>query len=209
VSLFDIIAIALLAVSAIVGLARGALREVATVAALIAAGIAAIYSLRYVGPLARQAIHPAWLADIGAILIIFLAVYITLRVLSSALIRRVHDTRGLGGLDRLAGGGLGLARGLIVLGVLDLGIHLAPPAMGVPSWITQARLFPLAEKCGEAVRAAVPKGSQIAHRLTPEIEKVVKTGQGEPISRSGGGSSDDNDLDRARKGLDDVAEKTR
>jgi membrane protein required for colicin V production len=208
--LFDIIGLALLGVSALVGLARGFLREVTMVAALIVAGLAALYGLRYVGPPARAVVHPAWMGDIAAVLIVFLAVYIVLRVVSVAMIRRLHDSSGLGAVDRMAGGGLGLLRGLIILGIIDIGIHLAPPAGGVPAWITSARLFPVAERSGAAVRSIAPKGSQIANRLRPEIEKAMKSGEGDPNSGAGGGAAHETRYGHAaRKGLDDVVERTR
>jgi membrane protein required for colicin V production len=209
-TLFDIIVLSLLGVSALVGFVRGALREVTTVAAFVAAAFAAVYALRLVGPAARAALHPAWLGNVAALLVVFLVVYITLRVISAGAIRSLHDTRGLGFLDRLIGGGLGLARGLIVLGLINLAIHLAPPAPGMPGWVTNARLYPLSEKCGALVRAIAPKGSQVARRLTPELEKAVKSNEGDQDASSDGGQSEESGYDRnARKGLDDVVEKTR
>ena len=102
-SLFDLAAGLVLIVSAVVGWVRGASREVAVVAALIIAAIVALAALRFSGPVARHAIHTPWLANIAAILIVFAAVYILLRVAASALTRRIHQTSGLGGVDRTVG----------------------------------------------------------------------------------------------------------
>jgi membrane protein required for colicin V production len=209
-TLFDIIALSILGVSALVGFVRGAVREVATVVAFVLAAFAAVFALRFIGPLARGALHPPWLGNITALLVVFLVVYITLRVLGSGLTRSLHNTRGLGMLDRLLGGGLGLVRGLIVLGLISLAIHLAPSPNGVPGWISSARLYPLSEKCAGFVRAFAPRGSALAHRLTPEIEKAVISGEGDRTDSSAVGHSDESGYARAaRKGLDDVAEKTR
>jgi len=209
-TLFDIIALAVLGVSALVGVVRGALREITTVVAFIAASFAAVFALRFVGPMARAALHPAWLGNTAALLIVFLVVYVVLRIIGASLVRGLHRTSALGALDRMVGGGLGLLRGLILLGLAYMAIHLAPPASGLPSWITDAKLYPVAAKCAEVIRAVAPKGSQIAHRLTPDIEKAVKSGDGDPAVTSGGGQSDETDYAHAaRKGLDDVVEKTR
>lgn len=209
-TLFDIIALSLLGVSALVGFVRGALREVTTVVAFVIAAFAAVFGLRFVGPLARAALHPAWLGNVAALLVVFLAVYVTLRIISSGMTRSVHGTRGLGMLDRLIGSGFGLLRGLIVLGLINMAIHLAPPPLGEPAWIVNAKLYPLSTKCAEMVRAVLPKGSDMARRLTPAIEKAVKSGEGDESSSSDGGQSNESSYDHAaRKGLDDVAEKTR
>lgn len=209
-TLFDIIALALLGVSALIGFARGALREVITVVAFVVAAFAALYGLRFVGPLARSALHPAWLGNIAGLLVIFLVVYIALRVVSGGVVHSLHSTLGLGLLDRLIGAGFGLIRGLIVLGLINLAIHLAPPAQGAPSWIVTAKLWSLSEQCASMVRAIAPKGSEVARRLTPEIEKAVKSNEGDQGVSSDGGQSSESGYDQgARKGLDDVVEKTR
>jgi membrane protein required for colicin V production len=209
-TLFDIIALALLGVSALIGFARGALREITTMVALVVAAFVAVFALRFVGPLARAALHPAWLGNVTALLVMFLAVYIGLRVVSAGMIRSLHNTQALGMLDRLVGGGIGLLRGLIVLGVINIALHLAPPAAGAPNWIVNAKLYPLSQKCADVIRAVAPRGSQLAHRLTPEIEKAVKSGDGDDSGRSGGGQSSESSYDHAaRKGLDDVAERLR
>jgi membrane protein required for colicin V production len=209
-TLFDIIAILLLAVSALVGLVRGALREITTVAAFIIAALGALFALRFVGHLARSAIHPPWLGNVVALLAVFLAIYIAIRALSGGLIRSVQGVQGLGAIDRLIGAGLGLARGLVMLGLINIAIHLAPPATGEPAWILNARLYPLSERCAAVVRAIVPKGLQAARSLTPEIEKAVRSNQDDADSRSDVGQSGESRYDRgARRSGDEPLETTR
>ncbi len=209
-TLFDIIALSLFGVSALIGFVRGAVREITTVAAFILAAFAALFALRFIGPMARAALHPAWLGNIAALLVVFLVVYIALRVISGGLIRGLHNTRGLGTLDRLVGAAFGLIRGLIALGLINMAIHLAPPPAGAPSWITGAKLYPLSQTCAQMIRKVAPKGFGIAHRLTPEIEKAVKSTDDDPDLSSGGGQSGETRYDQASpKGHDDVVEKTR
>jgi membrane protein required for colicin V production len=204
---FDIIVLVLLGASAVIGFVRGAVREVMTVAAFLIAIAAAIFGLRLSGPLARAVVHPAWLGDTVAVLGVFFVIYTLLRIVSGGLSRRLHHVPVLGAADRMVGSGLGLARGLVVLGVFNLAIHLVPPAAGLPGWIQNAKLYPLSAKCADVVRAVGPHGSDVARRLAPELERAVHDGVGEP---SAGGQSDKTSYDdTARKGLDDVAEKTR
>ena len=92
-TLFDLIALMILGVSVLVGFVRGALREVATVVAFVAAVAIAILALRVTGPIARATVHPAWAATAVALVLVFLASYIVIRVLASGLMRGVHSER--------------------------------------------------------------------------------------------------------------------
>jgi membrane protein required for colicin V production len=81
VTLFDLVVVLLLLVSGLVGFVRGATRELITVAAFLGGALVAVFALRFTGPIARAAIDPEWAGNAAAILIVFLAVYILLRVL--------------------------------------------------------------------------------------------------------------------------------
>jgi membrane protein required for colicin V production len=205
-TLFDIIAVLILGVSVLVGFARGALREVATVVSFVLAVIIAILALRFTGPIARATVHPSWAATGVALVVVFLAAYIALRVLASNLMRSVHTVRALGFADRIVGSGFGLVRGLVVLGVFYLAFNLAPPAMGTPSWIANAKLYPLARSCADVLRALAPRGSAIAGRLTPALAHAVSAATGNADAAA---SSQDGYDGAADKGLDDVTRKMR
>lgn len=208
-TLFDIIALLVLSVSTLVGLVRGALREVTTVLAFVLAVALAIFALPFTGPMARAAVHPSWAANAVAVLAVFLAVYILARVTAAAMTRGVHSTRALGGADRVIGAGFGLARGLVVLGLFNLAFSLAPPPGGTPAWVGQAKLYPLSAACARTLLALAPKGSALAARLAPAITRAVATGS-DPATSSAIGQSQDNGYSHAaRQGLDDAVEKSR
>ena len=205
-TLFDIIALLILGVSILVGFLRGALREVATVFAFVAAVIIAILALRFTGPLARAAVHPAWAATGVALVIVFLASYISIRVLAANLMRGVHNIRALGAIDRIVGAGFGLVRGLVVLGVFYLAFNLAPPPTGTPAWIAQARLFPVARACADMLRALAPQGTAFAGRITPALANAVRSQAESSDSEQSGQSSYDS---AAERGIDEAAGKSR
>jgi membrane protein required for colicin V production len=177
-SFFDLGAGLVLIVSALVGWIRGASREVATVAAIIIAAIVAIAALRFTGGIARHAIHTPWLANIAAILIVFAAVYILLRVIAGALTRRIHQTQVLGGLDRTAGVGFGLARALVILGLANLTLNAITPPDRMPTWISGAMLYPVSAVSARALKAFAPRGEDLAKHALPVVTNA--------ISRSGG-----------------------
>ena len=172
-SLFDLAAGLVLIVSAIVGWVRGATREVATVAAIIIAAIVAIAALRFTGGVARHAIHTPWLANIAAILIVFAAVYILLRVMAGALTRRIHQTRGLGGVDRAVGAGFGVARALIILGLANLTLNAITPPDRMPPWISHALLYPVSAFSAQTLKAFAPRGADFAKQVAPVVGNAI------------------------------------
>lgn len=201
-TLFDIIALGLLSISAGVGFFRGAVREMMTVLALLVAGAAALWGLRFSGPILRGFVEPAWAANVAAILVVFVAVYVVLRLLGGNMAARVQATDVLGFLDRLIGAGFGLVRSLVVLGAFSLAFNAATPPDRMPQWIAGAALYPLTKAAGEVLKAFAPKGMDVADRLRPAIAGAVRDGAGDPPSEEGYD-------ERARDDIDDLVEKSR
>jgi membrane protein required for colicin V production len=179
-SLFDLAAGLVLVVSVLVGWLRGATREITTVAALILAAIFALYTLRYTGPIARHAIHTPWLANIAAILMVFAAAYILLRVAAGAIIRGIHRTTALGGLDRTVGAGFGVVRALILLGLVNLTLTSVTPADRIPPWISGAALYPISTVSAQSLKAFAPKGASLARQVYPAVGKAITNGGDDP-----------------------------
>ncbi|MDB5467361.1 MAG: colicin production protein, partial [Phenylobacterium sp.] len=67
VTQFDLIALLILAVSGLIGFARGAMRELTTVIAFVLAVAIALLALRFTGPIARHWLHPAWIGNVAAL----------------------------------------------------------------------------------------------------------------------------------------------
>ncbi len=165
-TLFDFVAGLVLAASGIAGLMRGFTREVTTLAAFALAALAAFLALRYTGPIFGQAIHIVWLADAAALLAGFVFVYVVLRLMAGALTRRVRENAGLSGPDRLLGLVAGLARGIVVVGAIALVINAATPTERRPSWIKQARLYPMASAVGRGLARLAPKRFDLARETS-------------------------------------------
>ena len=180
---FDIIALIILAISGLMGFVRGATRELITVVAFVLAVLAALFALRFAGPLARHSIHPAWLANTAALIIVFVIAYIVVRMLGAGLHRSIHDVHALGGLDRLAGLAIGLVRGFVILGVFQLVFNAATPPERMPHWISHAALYPIATDSARVLRALAPQGSAVAGRLAPTLQSAV-TDSGSSDSRA-------------------------
>ena len=184
---FDLIAILILGVSGLIGFARGAMRELTTVIAFVLAVAIALLSLRLTGPFARHWLHPAWVANVSALLAGFLVSYIAIRIAGAGLTRSVHEVHALGGVDRVVGLGIGLIRGFVILGVFQMVFSAATPRERMPQWISQAALYPAASDTAQALKALEPGGLAVAGKLAPTLkEAVTEDGQDD----NGSGSND-------------------
>jgi membrane protein required for colicin V production len=202
VTQFDFIVAALLLISAAVGFARGAVREIAALVALVAAAAFAVFGLPLFAPMMRHIVHPDWLAAVATLICVFVVTYVLLRFVGAALARQVQQTSFIGTLDRSIGLAIGLARGLIVLGALNLMFNAATPADIRPHWITGATTWPLAQNMGRLLTAMAPKGLDIAGRLKPAFDRAVGDALGDRPATDGYDA-------RQRGEIDDLVEKSR
>ncbi|UTP37922.1 CvpA family protein [Phenylobacterium sp. LH3H17] len=203
---FDIIVGLALLVSAGVGFYRGGTREVVTALALVVAAVAAIYGLRWSGPIGRNLIDPDWLGTVSAGLVVFVAIYGLLRITGAGMVRKVRDMQVLGMLDRLIGLGFGLIRAVVVLGAFHLVFHAATPPDRLPKWMTGAAFYPLTRASADTLKAMAPKGFDMADKLRPSFDEAVRDGS----KSAGGDSRDAQGYDPGeRGGLDDLVEKSR
>jgi len=211
---FDFIAGAILLVSGLVGFARGATREVVTVTAFVAAAVGSIVLLRFSGPLAHHFIHTAWLAHVAALIVGFIIIYIVVRLVGGRLTQGVRQTA-LSGLDRTLGFAIGLARGVVAIGILVLLIRAATPPERMPQWFTQARVYPLANAAGSMLRSFAPRGMAMARRVAPSVENAF-TAEGPNADEGDSGAvavpapaARHGNTNKERKALDELVEKSR
>jgi membrane protein required for colicin V production len=173
VTQFDLIALLILAASCLIGFARGALRELTTVIAFVLAVAIALVSLRLTGALARHWLHPAWLGNVVALVVGFVVSYLAIRIAGAGITRGVHEVHALGWIDRIAGVGIGLFRGFVVLGVFQMAFTAATPRERMPQWISHAALYPAASASAEALKALEPSGLALVGKLAPALKQAV------------------------------------
>ena len=197
---FDIIAGLVLLTSVIRGLLRGAVREIVGVMSFVIAAVASLFALRVTVPVFRGVIDPAWMGTALAVLAVFGAIYLVLRLLGAGMTRRVQDHHAFGALDRTIGAGFGLIRALVVLGMFGLFLGLVSGG-GRPTWVREARLFPLAEASGKVLKLFAPKAGDLGGRIVPAVRKMVT--EGATSDPKEGYSA------RDRRVMDDLVERAR
>lgn len=138
----DLIVLAVIAVSALLGLARGLVREVLGLAAWLCAGWAAYEIFPRVQPLARHYIANPEFADPVAYIAAFV-VFLILFSLLANLVGRLVRFSALGGLDRTLGLVFGIGRGAVLVVAAYILGGLLVPAANWPAKVQEARSLPL------------------------------------------------------------------
>jgi membrane protein required for colicin V production len=165
---FDAVALAIILISGIMAFARGLLREVFSIVAFIGAGLAALYLSHMVVPLLAGTFKPPIVAEFAAAILVFLVVFIAVTLVTSMLTKAVHQSPEIGMLDRLTGLAFGVLRGVLILALVVLLMrHITgAPQAPMPTWMTEARLYPILEKAAVTVESVIPKARNFIREKT-------------------------------------------
>lgn len=153
----DLAVLGVIALSALVGLMRGLVREVlglgAWAAALVIASPYGVFP--YVQPIAQQHIADKPIADGVAFGLVFLAALVVLSLIVGRISSAVRGSV-LGGLDRTMGLPFGIARGVVLLAVaFVVGAYVIAPEQW-PAPVLQSRALPLVQRSAEWLSAQLP-----------------------------------------------------
>lgn len=181
---FDVAALIVLGLSGLLALARGFIREALSIAALLAGALGALYGYPVFRGVAREQLEPLWFADVVTVGGIFLAIYIAVTVFTSQLHKAAHSSAPIGMLDRAAGLAFGIVRGLVVLALGVMVLRAATPPDRLPTWLTDARLYPVIGISADMIQAVAPRGAAIAQDLVdgaPDADaSTAATGADDP-----------------------------
>lgn len=137
-SMIDIIILGIIAVSALLGVFRGLIKEALSLASWVIAIIAGTMFSGQVADLLENLINNPSLRRIAAFAILFIAV-IFIGTLVSNLISRLTQAAGLKGADRALGGLFGIIRGVIIVLVI---VFVSMPFDFSQRWFDDSLLIP-------------------------------------------------------------------
>ncbi len=166
-TLYDLIFLGLLAISCFAGVVRGGTKELVNLISFFLALFIAVVSKSFLS----QTFHLDTITGYIAAFILFMAVYFGLRYLGHALSDKVQKQKTLNIFDRVLGFAVGFGRTLIVLGVFHLIFSAVTPIDHQPHWFRDAKIYPLSVKCAKVIQAFLPKGTGMADKMAPEVEK--------------------------------------
>lgn len=155
----DYVLIGLLVVSALVGIFRGLIREaLSLIVWILAIWVAARFGDRLAPLSARWLADPLWQLWAGR-LVVFIGVLLAGSLLAW-LIGYLVSNSVITGTDRMLGMLFGLARGVVLAGLLAIALEIA--GFGNESWWRQSKLIPYATAVGAELRSAAQE--QLAER---------------------------------------------
>jgi membrane protein required for colicin V production len=124
--LFDSIAAIILIISLIYSMVRGMVREIFALLAYIGGYFAAVtYGKQFSSNLESYISSPTAL-QIISFAIIFIVTMFAISLIGKGIQKLVHSAPGLSGLDRVFGGAIGLAKGIILLIILLFPLKFFP-----------------------------------------------------------------------------------
>jgi membrane protein required for colicin V production len=157
---FDYAVLAVLGLSAVIGIWRGLLREVFALAAWIAATVAAVLFAGEAAALLPANFATPLVRSVIAVAVLFVAVLMAVS-LGGLLASRLARAVGLSLADRTLGAVFGVARGALILLVLVLAAGLTA-LPGEPFW-RHAKLSAPLETAAIAVKPYLPR--EVAERV--------------------------------------------
>jgi len=164
----DWVIVAVIVVSVIQAASSGFFHEAFGIAGLVFGYLLAAWNYQRLAGRFEPHLKSMWLGQLGAFLIIFLAVMI-LAGIAGRITRWIVKEAGLNFVDRVLGGALGLLRGTLIVAVILMGMAAFTPTS---SWLEGSGLAPYFLVVGRAaiwvapseLRARFYQGLDLLHR---------------------------------------------
>ena len=153
---FDFAVLGVLALSGLLAMARGFVKELLSLAGWIIAAIVTFLVLPHVREPVRNIVKSQTIADIGSGIVIFLVVLVICGLITHALTRRLPSGT-FGFVDGLLGLVFGLLRGALLVSLAYLLLNFAFKSDNLPPWVQEAKTKPYLDQ-----------GADILKHLNPE-----------------------------------------
>jgi len=191
VNFVDIVVLAVIALSTLLALGRGFVKEMLSIFGWIGAAIGTLLIFFYVPQVreffAKQITEPV-LADIACAVSIFVVLLIVLGFFNHAIASRVHASS-LGPLDKSLGLVFGLVRGIVLVALAHMAMTdwFMPNEAQRPDVIKQARTGPYVAMAADFIKSKIPQEwKDRASTVFDEGSKAVEQGvdQGKQLNDS-------------------------
>lgn len=173
--------------SALISFMRGFIREVLTIAGVVGGIMAAVFLGPVLAPIVRDwfgvsdgsseklfdLVPMEIVADITAYGVIFLIVVIVLSV-ASHFLSGAASAMGLGPVDRTLGVFFGVARGLVLLGLLYLPFHLMMNDKKKEEYLSDSHTFYIVEKVSTVMAQYLPDSKDVKKEIDTKTDDLIK-----------------------------------
>jgi membrane protein required for colicin V production len=169
ISWLDVILIAIMLVSGFLAMVRGFTREVLSIFSWAMAAVAALYLTPKYWHSVEGYFPSPGIAQIAFAAGVFVIVLIVVSLITFRISDRVLDSR-VGALDRTLGFIFGLARGFLLVAIVF--ILFSALARDQPSWIVEAKSYPILKQTQVAIESLMPLNPEqyLPGQLKPEAQ---------------------------------------
>ena len=148
----DWVIVVIIAVSIIQAAISGFFHEAFGIAGLIVGYLLAAWNYQRLAARYAPYLKSMWLGEIGAFLVIFLAVLVVAGI-AGRITRHIVKEAGLSFVDRILGGALGLLRGILLVAVIIMSMAAFTPTS---TWLEGSELAPYFLLVGRAAIWVAP-----------------------------------------------------
>jgi membrane protein required for colicin V production len=159
-------------ISGLLAMLRGFTLELLGLIALVAAALIALLGLPELHDWLKDSLPEEPLGTVLVVAGLFVVALVPLWIIGHLIGRNVRDSA-VGALDRAAGFGFGVVRGLFLLAIAYLILMgFGGADVKEPDWIKDARLMPLVRATADLLEALISEDSFIGRRLSESLWAV-------------------------------------
>ena len=152
----DVIILIVVAISALIALSRGLVKEVLSIIGWILATMAVIYILPVVMPFAKEYISNGYVAGVVSSLFILILFFILWIYATAGVVSKIRTSK-LNGMDRMLGLFFGIARAFLLVVLFYILVSWMIPADRQSETLTKSKYFQLAGKFAQPLEEMIPE----------------------------------------------------
>lgn len=152
----DIAILIIVAVSALIALGRGLVKEVLSIVGWVLAGASVIYLLPVLNPYMMKYIESGWMSGVvtaSLIIIVFMIIWI---YTTAGVVGKIRTSK-LSGLDRMLGLFFGVVRAFLLVVLMYILISWMMPVKSQPELLKKSKYFQIAGNFAEPIEKLIPK----------------------------------------------------
>ncbi len=152
----DIAILIIVAISALIALGRGLVKEVLSIVGWVMAGVSVIYLLPVLNPFMMKYIESGWMSGVvtaSLIIIIFMIIWI---YATAGVVCKIRTSK-LSGLDRMLGLFFGIVRAFLLVVLMYILISWMMPVKSQPELLKKSKYFQIAGNFAEPIEKLIPK----------------------------------------------------
>lgn len=197
----DVIILVITAVSALIALYRGLVKEVLSIVGWILAAVVVFYLLPILTPLAKHYIASSMMAGIVTALIILIVFFIIWLLSTDKMIGKVRSSK-LSSLDRVLGLLFGVLRACLLVILFNILMTWMLPEESKSGIFKESRYFTLAGKFAEPLESLIPDSTIDLIR-----NKSSEIGLGEKEKKEADEKEANKEEKKSQKEIDDLFQK--